>query len=81
MITTKLRIKTPATKSFSIRDINKYSKNYHGTGCTFSTALACNIGLKKTLPTSIKIAVSYMKDAIKKSSISGKKQSFLNRSF
>jgi hypothetical protein len=27
MITTKLRIKTPATKSFSIRDINKYSKN------------------------------------------------------
>ncbi len=27
MITTKLRIKTPATKSFSIRTINKYSKN------------------------------------------------------
>ena len=61
--------------------INRYSKNYHGTGCTFSAALACNIGLKKTLPTSIKIAVSYMKDAIKKSNMSGKKQSFLNRNF
>lgn len=77
----KLKLENNIKKDNSYYYINKYSKNYHGTGCTFSTALACNIGLKKTLPTSIKIAVSYMKDVIKKSSISGKKQSFLNRSF
>ena len=77
----KLKLENNIKKDNSYYYINKYSKNYHVSGCTFSTALACNISLKKTLPTSIKIAVSYMKDVIKKSSISGKKQSFLNRSF
>ena len=75
----KLRLKDNIKEQSSYYQINKYSKNYHGTGCTFSTALACNIGLKRTYDESIKIAISFMKDAIKTSCISGKKQLFLNR--
>ena len=75
----KLRLKDNIKNQDSYYQINRYGKNYHGTGCTFSTALACSIGLKRTYDESIKIAISYMKDAIKTSSISGKKQLFLNR--
>lgn len=77
----KLKLKNNIKKNKSYYNINKYSKNYHGTGCTFSTAIACNIGLKKTYAESIKIAILFMKNAIKSSSLSGKKQSFLNRKF
>tara|TARA_B100001778_G_scaffold290602_1_gene260180 strand:+ start:305 stop:1057 length:753 start_codon:yes stop_codon:yes gene_type:complete len=78
-ITLKL-IKNNSTieKSFVIKRFNKV---YHGTGCTFSTAIACNIGLKKDIDKSIQTALKYMKKVITSSTIIGKKQSFLNRNF
>ena len=60
---------------------DKFLGSYHGTGCTFSTSLACNIGLKKNKHLSIKSAILYMKKVVSTSTISGKKQSFLNRIF
>ena len=59
----------------------KYRKTYHGTGCTFATAIACNIAHQNNIEKSIKIALKYIKKTIKLSNINGKKQSFLNRSF
>ena len=61
--------------------IKKFNKVYHGTGCTFSTALACNIGLEKDINRSIEIALKYMKKTIITSTVIGKRQSFLNRNF
>jgi len=61
--------------------IEKFYKVYHGTGCTFSTAVACNIGLNNDVNRSIQEALKYMKKAITTSSIVGKNQSFLNRNF
>ena len=58
---------------------NKVRKVFHGTGCTFSTSIACNIGLNNSIDDSIKISLSYMKKVILNSSLNGKKQSFLNR--
>ena len=59
----------------------KYRKTYHGTGCTFATAIACNIAHQNNIEKSIKIALKYIKKTIILSNINGKKQSFLNRSF
>ncbi len=61
--------------------ITKYKKTYHGTGCTFATAIACNIANQKNIENSIKISLRYIKKTILLSNISGKKQSFLNRNF
>ena len=61
--------------------IEKYKKTYHGTGCTFATAIACNIAHQNNIEKSIKIALKYIKKTIVLSNINGKKQSFLNRSF
>ena len=72
-----LKIKNyPKEKIFSIK---KFEKKYHGTGCTFSTAIACNISKNISIEKSIKISLSYMKKSIIDSSIDGKKQSFLSR--
>ena len=57
----------------------KFSGIFHGTGCTLSTAIACNIGMNNNLEKSITISLDYIKNAIKLSNISGKKQSLLNR--
>ena len=57
------------------------NKIYHGTGCTLSTAIACNIDPKKDIDKSIQTALKYMKKVITASTINGKKQSFLNRNF
>ena len=66
----------PKEKIFSIK---KFKKKFHGTGCTFSTAIACNISKNISIEKSIKISLSYMKESIINSSIDGKKQSFLSR--
>ena len=61
--------------------IEKYKKTYHGTGCTFATAIACNIAHQNNIEKSIKLSLRYIKKTILLSNINGKKQSFLNRSF
>lgn len=40
------------------------SNSTHGTGCAFSTALACNLGKGKTLPEAVLLAKTYVADAI-----------------
>ena len=64
-------------RKFTVPRINK---NFHGTGCTFSTAIACNIINQHKIEDCVKIALSYMQKTISSSKISGIKQSFLNRS-
>ena len=66
----------PKEKNFSIK---KFKKKFHGTGCTFSTAIACNISKNISIEKSIKISLLYMKESIINSSVNGKKQSFLSR--
>ena len=63
-------------KNFSIK---KFKKKFHGTECTFSTAIACNISKNISIERSIKISLLYMKESIINSSVNGKKQSFLSR--
>ena len=63
-------------KKFTVYHINK---NFHGTGCTFSTAIACNIAMQHKIEKSVKISLSYIQKTILSSKISGIKQSFLNR--
>ena len=64
-------------RKFTVPRINE---NFHGTGCTFSTAIACNIINQHKIEDCVKIALSYMQKTISSSKISGIKQSFLNRS-
>ena len=59
----------------------KINKKFHGTGCTFSSSIACNIGLNKNLKKSIEESLVFISNTILHSSIKGSKQSFLNRSF
>lgn len=40
------------------------SNSTHGTGCAFSTAIACNLALGKDLRTSVTLAKSYVESAI-----------------
>ena len=40
------------------------SRSTHGTGCAFSTALACNLALGKTLPEAVMLAKAYVTVAI-----------------
>ena len=78
-ITLKLIKNNPAIEKNFI--IKKFNEVYHGTGCTFSTALACNIGLNNDVNRSIQEALKYMKKAITTSTVIGKEQSLLNRNF
>jgi hydroxymethylpyrimidine/phosphomethylpyrimidine kinase len=53
-------------KSFKMFETPKIStKNTHGTGCTFSSAIAANLALENSLENSIKIAKDYIFEAIK----------------
>jgi len=63
-------------RKFTVRLINK---NFHGTGCTFSTAIACNIAMQHKIEKSIRIALTYIQKTILSSKLSGAQQSFLNR--
>tara|TARA_B100001996_G_scaffold382733_1_gene375472 strand:+ start:1978 stop:2739 length:762 start_codon:yes stop_codon:yes gene_type:complete len=74
----KLRLKKEYLKTEKIFHIKKINKKFHGTGCTFSTALACNID--KNIEKSIKLSINYMNKIMSLPSIPGKKQYFLNRS-
>lgn len=48
------------------------SKNTHGIGCTFSSAIAANIALGKSVEESIKLAKKYVVKSLKKSLTIGK---------
>ncbi len=43
------------------------SPNTHGTGCAFSTAIACQLALGQSLTTSVGLAKAYVLDAIRNS--------------
>lgn len=46
-------------------DSEKFPSNStHGTGCAFSTSLACNLALGKDLPEAVRLAKGYVKAAI-----------------
>lgn len=44
-----------------------HSPNTHGTGCAFSTAIACQLALGQPLPMAVSLAKAYVSDAIKNS--------------
>ena len=57
----------------------KFNGIFHGTGCTLSTAIACNIAASNNLEISIQKSLDYLVNTIKFSNLSGNKQSLLNR--
>jgi len=48
------------------------SKNTHGTGCAFSTAIACHLALGQSLPAAVQLAKSYVLQAIRDGYLIGK---------
>ena len=46
------------------RSDHQSSRSTHGTGCAFSTALACNLALGKTLAEAVMLAKAYVTVAI-----------------
>lgn len=59
----RLFYKDGKVEEFKNEHIN--SKNLHGTGCSFSTAIACNLALGYSLEDSIKISKDFITKAIK----------------
>lgn len=59
----KLYYKDGLIKEFKTNFID--SSNLHGTGCSFSTAIAANLALGKSLEDAIKISKNYVCSAIK----------------
>lgn len=57
------------------------TQNTHGTGCAFSTALACNLALAKTPEDSVLAAKIYVADALRHSYSVGKGTSPINHLF
>src|ERR1700688_4451715 len=43
------------------------SPNTHGTGCAFSTAIACHLALGQSLPMAVLLAKAYVSAALKNS--------------
>jgi len=74
-----LKLKEDSLKKEKKFTVCRINKNFHGTGCTFSTAIACNIAMQHKIEKSVKISLSYIQKTILSSKISGIKQSFLNR--
>lgn len=59
----KLYYKNSLMKEFKTKFID--STNLHGTGCSFSTAIAANLALGKNIEEAILLAKSYIYNAIK----------------
>ena len=74
-----LKLKEDSLKKEKKFTVCRINKNFHGTGCTFSTAIACNIAMQHKIEKSVKISLSYIQKTILSSKILGIKQSFLNR--
>ena len=65
--------------SSKIYKVKRYKKKYHGTGCTFSTKLICELTLTDNFNDSLKISLNYMRKVIRSSKYKGLKQYYLNR--
>ena len=57
----------------------KKNKSYHGTGCTLSTSIACNIINKKSIKGAVNISLKYVSKCIKHSYQRGKSQTLTYR--
>jgi hydroxymethylpyrimidine/phosphomethylpyrimidine kinase len=57
------------------------TENTHGTGCAFSTALACNLALGATLADAVQAAKAYVTEALRNSFAVGKGTSPINHLF
>lgn len=57
------------------------TQNTHGTGCAFSTALACDLALGRTLEDSVLAAKGYVAEALRQSYQVGKGTSPINHFF
>ena len=57
------------------------SSSTHGTGCAFSTAIACNLALGKSLPDAVREAKEYVRKAIEAAYPIGKGKGPLNHFF
>jgi hydroxymethylpyrimidine/phosphomethylpyrimidine kinase len=65
-----LSVKGQSIQTFRAEHLN--SPHTHGTGCAFSTALACQLALGQTLPTAVSSAKAYVLESIKNSYSIGK---------
>jgi len=52
---------------------------FHGTGCTLASAIACFIALTESIPKAVELAQAYTDNAIKNAHQVGKGQAFLSR--
>jgi hydroxymethylpyrimidine/phosphomethylpyrimidine kinase len=57
------------------------STNTHGTGCAFSTALACQLALGQSLPVAVLLAKAYVLTAIKSSYAIGRGHGPINHTY
>jgi hydroxymethylpyrimidine/phosphomethylpyrimidine kinase len=57
------------------------SANTHGTGCAFSTALACQLALGQSLPVAVLLAKAYVLMAIKNSYAVGHGRGPINHTY
>jgi hydroxymethylpyrimidine/phosphomethylpyrimidine kinase len=57
------------------------TENTHGTGCAFSTALACNLALGASLADAVQAAKTYVTEALRNSYAVGKGTSPINHLF
>ena len=74
-----IKLKEDSLKKEKEFTVNRINKCFHGTGCTFSTAISCNIAMQYKIEKSVKISLSYIQQTILSSKITGVRQSFLNR--
>ena len=65
-----LSVKGEAVQKFHGEHL--HSTNTHGTGCAFSTALACYLALREELPKAVASAKAYVTEAIRNSYSIGK---------
>lgn len=64
-----------------IRGESVRTPNTHGTGCAFSTSLACNLALGRSLLDAVQEAKIYVRNALKHSYVIGKGVNPVNHSF
>jgi hydroxymethylpyrimidine/phosphomethylpyrimidine kinase len=57
------------------------SPNTHGTGCAFSTAIACQLALGQSLPMAVLLAKAYVSTAIKNSYSIGRGSGPVNHAY
>jgi hydroxymethylpyrimidine/phosphomethylpyrimidine kinase len=74
-----LSVKGEAVQTY--REDRVDSPNTHGTGCAFSTAIACQLALGQSLPTAVGLAKAYVLAAIRNSYAIGRGQGPVNHMY